>query len=663
MTQKKVLIFGGTTEGRRLTEYLAAQKVRTHVCVATDYGESLLPESEYVTRSGRRMDAGEMERKIREYDPAYVVDATHPYASQVSDHVEEACRACEKPYLRLLRQTKKGKVSHGTVRVENVEKAVRYLSGTKGNILVTTGSKEIQAFTELPHYQERVFARVLSLPSVVEKCQSLGLEGRHLICMQGPFSVEMNLAMLRDFKIRHLVTKEAGAAGGFPEKCLAAEKAGVELVVIGRPKEKEGLEEQELYTFLKEKLGLKTTWDLTIAGIGMGAEAGMTEAVKTACQEAGLLIGAGRMLQAAAMDGQLLEEAYRPEEILAALKKHPSVRKAAVVLSGDPGFYSGAKKLLEALKEEPDICARVLPGISSVSYLCARLGTSWEDAEVLSLHGREGNLIKAVEDHAKTIVLGSGAESVRKICENLKDYGFGGLTVTVGAKLSYPEEEIRSGTAEELTSYEGEGPLLLLIENPDGGKSPCVPGIPDEAFLRGKVPMTKEEVRCICLSKMRLSRTSVVYDVGAGTGSIAVEAARMADKGQVYAVERNSEGLELIRENGRNLKAENLILVPGEAPEVLEELPAPDCVFIGGSGGHLKEILETVTRKNPKVRVVLMAISLETMAEAKECLESFVHTEEEVVQIAVSRARKAGSYHLMNGQNPVFVFSFTCGKE
>ncbi len=663
MTEKKVLIFGGTTEGRRLTEYLASQKIRTHVCVATDYGESLLPESAYVTSESRRMDAEQMSRWIKEYDPAFVVDATHPYARLVSDHVEEACRKCQKPYLRLIRETKKGTLASGAIWVENLEEAIRYLSDTEGNILVTTGSKELQAFTELPNYQERVFARVLSLPSVVDKCQGLGFEGRHLICMQGPFSVEMNLAMLKDFKIRFLVTKEAGAAGGFPEKCLAAEKADAKLVVIGRPKDKKGLGEEELYTYLKEELGLKSTWDLAIVGMGMGSLSGMTEEVRKVCQEAGLLIGARRMIKAAAMEGQLVEEAYQPGEILAALRKHPSIRKAAVVLSGDPGFYSGAKKLMAVLKEETNIQARVFPGISSVSYLCARLHISWEDAEILSLHGREGNLISAVEGHVKTIVLGSGAESVRKICQKLKDYGYGALTVIIGARLSYPDEDIRRGTAEELIFYEGEGPLLLLIENPTGGKRRSVPGIPDEAFVRGKVPMTKEEVRCICLSKLRLTRTSVVYDVGAGTGSVAVEAARMADMGHVYAVERNLDGLQLIQENGRKLKAENLILVEGEAPEALRDLPAPDCVFIGGSAGHLEEILQAVVFKNPGARVVLTAISLETLTEAVKCLKVFHHTEEEILQISVSRAKEAGNYHLMMGQNPVFIVSFTCSKE
>ena len=129
------------------------------------------------------------------------------------------------------------------------------------------------------------------------------------------------------------------------------------------------------------------------------------------------------------------------------------------------------------------------------------------------------------------------------------------------------------------------------------GESAYGPGVPDEAFVRGKVPMTKEEIRCVALSKLRLGETSVVYDIGAGTGSVAVEAARMAFRGHVYAVERNPEGLKLIRENQEALRAAGLTVVSGEAPEALEGLPAPDQVFIGGSGGRLSEILAAVLRK------------------------------------------------------------------
>ena len=676
MTEKKILIFGGTTEGRKLTEYLAARKVRVHVCVVTAYGESLLPESESVTAESSRMDVSEMCHRIREYAPAFVVDATHPYAREVSRNIKQACESCGKPYLRLLREEGTFLPEHDgakdgtaagtdskTVWVESAKEAAEYLADKEGKILLTTGSKELEAFTRIPDYRERVYARVLSLPSVVEKCHGLGLEGRHLICMQGPFSAELNLAMLREFQIRFLVTKEAGSTGGFPEKREAAEKAGAVLVVIGRPEEREGFSEEELYAYLKQELSLSDSWELAIVGIGMGAEESLTLEGKKACREAGLLIGARRMLEAAATEGQVTEEAYLPGDILAAVKRHPSIRKAAVVLSGDPGFYSGAKRLLEALQEESDFQVQVVPGVSSVSYFCAKLHTSWEDAAVLSLHGREDNLIWAVERHKKTIVLGSGAESVRKICETLKVYGYGALTVTAGDRLSYPEEDIRKGSAEEMSSYEGEGPVILLIENPDGGESAPFPGVPDEAFVRGKVPMTKEEVRCIALSKLRLGETSVVYDIGAGTGSVAVEAARMAFRGRVYAVERNPEGFKLIRENQEALRAAGLTVIPGEAPEALEDLPAPDQVFIGGSGGRLSEILAAVLRKNPRVRVVITAISLETVAEAKACMEKIRHREEDVVQVSVSRARKAGNYHLMTGLNPVWIFSFTCDEE
>ena len=159
--------------------------------------------------------------------------------------------------------------------------------------------------------------------------------------MQGPISAELNLAMLREFQIRFLVTKEAGSTGGFPEKREAAEKAGAVLVVIGRPEEREGFSEEELYAYLKQELSLSDSWELAIVGIGMGAEESLTLEAKKACREAGLLIGARRMLEAVAREGQVTEEAYLPGDILAAVKRHPSIRKVAVVLSGDPGFYSG----------------------------------------------------------------------------------------------------------------------------------------------------------------------------------------------------------------------------------------------------------------------------------------------------------------------------------
>lgn len=175
--------------------------------------------------------------------------------------------------------------------------------------------------------------------------------------------------------------------------------------------------------------------------------------------------------------------------------------------------------------------------------------------------------------------------------------------------------------------------------------------------------MTKEEVRTVCLSKMRICPDSVIYDVGAGTGSISVESARLAARGKVYGIEKKEEALKLIHKNRIRWMVDNLIPVEGSAPEALKDLPAPDCVFLGGTGGQMEAILEAVIQKNPNVRVVLSAITMETVSEALKCLEKFPHQEEEIVQVSIGKAKEAGKYHMLMGQNPVYIISFTCGES
>ena len=549
------------------------------------------------------------------------------------------------------------------MRVEDVEAAVEYLEGTSGNILVTTGSKELENYTRLTDYQERIFARVLSVGDVAVKCEELGIRGRHLICMQGPFSVEMNLAMLREYKISYLVTKESGIAGGYPQKCEAAAMAGVGLVVIGRPQQEAGMSLEEVIKFLKNEINLQDKWKVSLVGIGMGTAETLTAEGKEACKKARLLIGAKRMLETADQR-QHTYASYQPEEIVNYIKEHPEYENVAVLLSGDAGFYSGASRLLKRLEDEPQIEARVIPGISSVAYFCAKLGVSWEDAALRSLHGRQDNILAAVREHEKTVILAGSAQSVRSLCRKLAEYGYGSLKVCVGADLSYDTEKIIEGTAESLQEYQGADLAVIYVENPDTCIGMAVHGLPDGEFMRGDVPMTKEEVRSISLSKLRLAKDSVVYDVGAGTGSVAVEAALRVTDGIVYAVEKKEEAIELIEKNQKKMKADNLVIVKGEAPDALLGLPVPDCVFIGGSTGNLKGILDTVYQKNKKARVVINTITLETLTEAKHCMEELSVAEEEIVQISVSRSKKAGRYHMMLGLNPVTVISFTLhGKK
>ena len=179
----------------------------------------------------------------------------------------------------------------------------------------------------------------------------------------------------------------------------------------------------------------------------------------------------------------------------------------------------------------------------------------------------------------------------------------------------------------------------------------------DESFIRGDVPMTKSEIRAVSISKLELEPDSVLYDIGAGTGSVSIEAARELPGGTVYAIERNPKALELLRQNKEKFHTEQMVLVAGEAPEAMEALPVPTHAFLGGTGGRSLEIMERLLKKNPDMRIVINVIALESLNQIMGSLKQ-LGKEPEVALISVSKARKMGNYHLMQGQNPVYVISF-----
>ncbi len=192
-------------------------------------------------------------------------------------------------------------------------------------------------------------------------------------------------------------------------------------------------------------------------------------------------------------------------------------------------------------------------------------------------------------------------------------------------------------------------------------KDKITPGIKDSEFIRGNVPMTKEEVREIVLCKLGLKENSVFFDIGSGTGSIAIEAALLSRTISVYAIEENPAAIELIKANREKFSADNVQIIQATAPGQLEKLPAPTHVFIGGTKGHLQAILLALAQNKTPVQVVLTAISLETVCEMTECIKNFPVFSDEIIQVAVSRAKKAGSHHLLLAENPVYIFSFVLG--
>ena len=222
--------------------------------------------------------------------------------------------------------------------------------------------------------------------------------------------------------------------------------------------------------------------------------------------------------------------------------------------------------------------------------------------------------------------------------------------------MSYEEEKILSGKLYEMKAEDFEGLCAVLVENPSYCKAAGM-HLKDEEFLRGKVPMTKSEVRSVSIAELELTEDAIAYDIGAGTGSVSIEIARAGEQIRVYAIEKNPEGVKLIDQNRKKFRTDRVRIIEGLAPHAMEDLEAPTHAFIGGSSGNLREIVRLLQKKNPDVRIVINAISLETVSEVMGLVEEGILPDAEILQVSAARSKVLGRYHMMMGQNPVYIIS------
>ena len=357
---------------------------------------------------------------------------------------------------------------------------------------------------------------------------------------------------------------------------------------------------------------------INIIGMGMSAKTVTGEALEL-IQDADILIGAKRLINEFSYLNKPSHNAFLSDEIADLISKSDA-EKIAILVSGDVGFYSGAEKLVCALSEYDPI---LVPGISSVSYFFAKCRIPWKEARrnryTFALTGR----------------------NIPDLQNQLVEYGFGDLKVWAGENLGLEDEFVTSCRVSDLNKREYGSLTVLIIENPDFD-SRVKTGIPDDEFIRAKVPMTKSEVRAVCMSKLDLSPYDIVYDIGCGTGSVSIEMAFAAYEGRVYAFDKNEEAV--------------IEAICGLAPECLNDLPIPDVAFIGGSSGNMAEIVEFLHGKNKGIRFVITAVTIETAMAALESLKD-IGIEGNIVQVAVSKGRQIGDLHMLMAQNPIFIIN------
>ncbi len=679
--RKKIIIFSGTTEGRRLSEALIAAGIAHSVCVATEYGEELQPKDELVCIEEGRKTAGEMCSLFAE-GTLLVADATHPFATEVTANIQEAAKRCGVRYIRVLREA--GETPENAAGADYFGSAAECAEAaekTEGRIFFTTGSKELAAMCEKISDLSRVYVRVLPSVNAIEACLDAGIKQDHIIGMQGPFTKDMNLALIKQYGISCMVTKESGITGGFDEKISACREAGIKALVIKRPAEEKGIDVEAaagLIRYFAKDCSLPASVpqiDFELTGLGMGGGNYLIPEGEKAIKHADVIFGAERLI--APFAGRENYAAYRAEEVfkktaelVAGGKK---IKNVAVLFSGDTGFCSGASAFSAAAGRLEHIyrdcfkpVIKIIPGISSVSCLSAKCAIPYSDAQIISLHGKCDDhalkeAAKRIAASEKSFVIFSGGDDVGRLASLLMSMGIKAEMI-LGSNLGYPDEAIRKPNLSLASEISGKGLYTAVICNETLQRRRLIPYLEDEDFERDKVPMTKALIRHEVIRELELKEGDVLYDVGAGSGSVSIEAAGLSASLKVYGFEKKPEACELFRKNVQKHKCRNIVLTKGEAPESFEGIEPPDAVFIGGSAGRFKDILKAVIQMKKPVRVVMSAVSLEAVSEmvALKC-ESMVH-DLKIRQIGCSNAAELGDYHIMKAENNVFIASFKVGE-
>ncbi|HKQ69705.1 MAG TPA: precorrin-6y C5,15-methyltransferase (decarboxylating) subunit CbiE [Polyangiaceae bacterium] len=400
---------------------------------------------------------------------------------------------------------------------------------------------------------------------------------------------------------------------------------------------------------------------VTVIGMGDDGCAGLSSRAASAVSSCQVLVGGERHLA--------FFPQFRGERITLRAGVGPALDRVAelanehtvsILSSGDPLFFGVGSLVCQRLGAEH---VEIIPAPSSVQWAFARVGIAWENAEFVSAHGRTADgLVSRLRRSGKAAILTDATHTPATLARRFLDHGDRDWTAWVCERLAGPGERVRRFELAELAVEQDIDPLnvLLLVRPASWRPPPAISFLHEDQFAK-RMPknglITKREVRLLSLASLGLAPDSVVWDVGAGSGSVSIEAAMLAFRGRTYAIEVDPEGANLCRENARSLGLDNVHVVEGRAPEALRDLEAPDAVFVGGSKGSMDTIIEaTMGALSPGGRLVINAVTLENVGEAYTCLRAR-GLDPAVTLVQIARGAALARYQRYEAHNPIHIFA------
>lgn len=397
---------------------------------------------------------------------------------------------------------------------------------------------------------------------------------------------------------------------------------------------------------------------IRIIGLGVGDSQALSTEANVAIQNADVLVGGRRLLAAfETHPAQIFPIGRNLDEIIARLRSREN-EDIVVLASGDPGFHGIAGTLL---KHFPSDVIRIVPNVSSLQAAFARASLPWSDAVFTSAHAHAlSEIVGWAKRVPKLGILTDPDNTPALIADHLLRAGVPDCRAIVAENLGTPDASL-TDTRLRALSDKSFAPLNVLLLIQDDGWRPVsqFSPRPESAYSHRRGLITKADVRSLSLARLSLSETDTVWDVGAGSGAVSIEMAEIAWRGRVYAVEHDAENLGHIRENIRRFGVLNIEVIEGTAPEALHELPPPEAVFIGGTGGKMSDILKHIQSKaHPGCRLVINLATIENLNQAIETMKSLGWSPE-VAQVSISHSQEIAGHTRLAPINPVFIVTGT----
>lgn len=406
---------------------------------------------------------------------------------------------------------------------------------------------------------------------------------------------------------------------------------------------------------------------LAVVGVGMEGRESLTPRAFAIVQQAEVLAGGGRLLDLfPEVQAERVRIGSHVDEAVASLASHLGEKRIVILATGDPNFFGITRVLLRHVPRES---LTILPNVSAMQWAFAKMAEPWDDATFLSLHGRSmDRLSELMRGRSKLCLFTDERNSPPTIARALLHAGVDGYRAILCEDLGGPQERITQTTLSALAELKTD-PVntLILLASQDVQEAEPVwaPGLPEEAFDH-RAPnaglITKREIRVLSLAQLHLTLRSIVWDIGAGSGAVAIEAAKIARCGRVFAVEKNAEDVTIIRGNVAQFKISNVHILHAKAPTGLEALPDPDAIFIGGSGGAMRTILVEASRRlRPGGRIVVNAITLDTLHEAVSMFRD-LQFHHEAILVNVARSKPLQGKLSFEALNPVYIVTAWRGQ-